>query len=293
MGSIKYLLAQESDYRWGIVTKTVGSQDIPAGAAYPQGEHPQGHMFSPEVGRVLQEFHVVYITRGRGWFISSHCPKRPVQAGDAFILFPGEWHSYAPDPSTGWCESWVGFSGSICEALLDNSFFDIESPVVHVGISETLCFSFAKAFEVARDEKPAYQQQLAGFISLITGTIFAKSKQHPFGNNPHSDKINLARNFMREKLSENLNMEDVAAHVGMGYSMFRKVFRNFTGFSPAQYFLKLKLEKAKDYLSNTDMSCKEIAFHLGFDSASYFNKIFRQSQNMTPMEFRRQLSNYK
>ena len=61
-------------------------------------------------------------------------------------------------------------------------------------------------------------------------------------------------------------------------------------FSPTQYFLNLKLEKAKDYLSNTHLSCKEIAFRLGFDSTAYFNKMFRQRNNITPQEFRGQLT---
>ena len=55
---------------------------------------------------------------------------------------------------------------------------------------------------------------------------------------------------------------------------------------PAQYFLKLKMERAKDYLQNTTLSCKEIAYRLGFDSAPYFNKMFRIHHGTTPKEFR-------
>ena len=81
-------------------------------------------------------------------------------------------------------------------------------------------------------------------------------------------------------------MEDVAAQIGMGYSKFRKVFKEYTGFAPAQYFMRLKMERAKDYLLNTDLSCKEITFRLGFDSASYFNKMFRLYEGITPIQFR-------
>ena len=81
-------------------------------------------------------------------------------------------------------------------------------------------------------------------------------------------------------------MEDIAAQAGMGYSKFRKQFKEYTGFSPAQYFLRLKMERAKDYLLNTTLSCKEISFRLGFDSASYFNKMFRLYQKQTPTEYR-------
>ena len=150
--------------------------------------------------------------------------------------------------------------------------------------------AFNKALEAASTEKPAHQQQLAGFATLIVCSIYAKAIQQPYKDNPEIDYINLARKYMRENLSRALCMEDVAKEVGMGYSKFRKVFRNYTGFSPAQYFLNLKLEKAKDYLSNTHLSCKEIAFRLGFDSTAYFNKMFRQRNNITPQEFRGQLT---
>ena len=81
-------------------------------------------------------------------------------------------------------------------------------------------------------------------------------------------------------------MEEVAKHAGMGYSKFRKLFRNYTGFSPQQYFLNLKLEESKDLLLNTSLSSKEIAYRLGFDTATYFNRIFRQHYKQTPIEFR-------
>ena len=81
-------------------------------------------------------------------------------------------------------------------------------------------------------------------------------------------------------------MEDIAAEAGMSYSKFRKQFKSHTGFPPAQYFLRLKMERAKDLLLSTNISCKEISFRLGFDSASYFNKMFRLHQGVPPMEYR-------
>lgn len=289
MDNVKYLLASETDHLWGIVTKTVGQQQIQSQSSYPAGDHPRDYMFSPDTGRILAEFQILYITRGSGWFMSTHCPRTVVQAGDAIMLMPGEWHSYAPDRRTGWTENWIGFTGDFVQHLLRLNFFSTVHPILRVGFSDTLFAAFEQAVRVAREEKPAYQQQLAGFVALIVGTIYAKSRQHPYKDNPDTDSINLARRYMREHLSENINMEDVAREIGLGYSKFRKIFRGYTGFPPTQYFLNLKIEKAKDYLSSTSYSCKEIAFRLGFDSGSYFNKMFRQHTGITPLEFRTQL----
>jgi len=104
-------------------------------------------------------------------------------------------------------------------------------------------------------------------VFLVVSSIYAYSKQAPYRDSPDAKFIHLAQKYMREHTSENLSMEDVAKNVGMGYSKFRKMFRNYTGFSPNQYFLKLKLEESKDLLLNTNLSSKEIAYQLGFDSA--------------------------
>ena len=284
------MIAKESDYRWGAVISTIGIQETPAGESYPYDVHPKEYIFKVEKGRVLHDFHILYIIKGRGWITTAHCPRTGLRAGDAVVIFPEEWHSYAPDRETGWTEAWIDFTGDFAHRIIEQRFFDIRQPVLRVGISDTICSAFNKAFEVAYTEKPAHQQQLAGFAALIVCSLYAKAMQQPYKDDPDIDYINLARKYMRENLSRSLSMEDVAKEVGMGYSKFCKVFRNYTGFSPAQYFINLKLEKAKDYLSNTHLSCKEIAFRVGFDSAAYFNKIFHQRHNITPLEFRGQLS---
>lgn len=286
MATSKYLLAHASDYQWGIITKTVGLQEVEPGSNYPIGEHPEDYLFFADRGRVLRETQIVYITRGSGWFVSAHQPRTEVHAGDAFILYPNEWHNYAPDPETGWSEAWIGFTGKFSNMLVDKFFPDRSQPLHHVGVSQTLCAAYEKAYEVAEDQMPAYQQQLAGYIGLILSTIYARSQQLPFIDNPDTVSINFAIKRMRQSLHGNLSMEDIAAEAGMSYSKFRKQFKSHTGFPPAQYFLRLKMERAKDYLLSTSVSCKEIAYRLGFDSASYFNKMFRLYQGQTPMDYR-------
>ena len=288
---VKYLLAQQTDYSWGICTSTVGLQEVPPNAKYPYGEHLNYYMFSTKKGRVLQnEIHILYLLKGGGWFVSTHCPKTHIEAGDVIFLFPGEWHNYAPDEDTGWEEAWVGFSGDFVQRILKEQFFDISSPIVNVGIRSTLYNAIKNAYEIAHAEQPAYQQQLAGYVFLFVSSIYAYSKQMPYKDGPDVECINLAQKYMREHSSERINMEDVAKHTGMGYSKFRKLFRNYTGFSPQQYFLNLKLEESKDLLLNTSLSSKEIAYRLGFDSASHFNRIFSQHQKRTPIEFRNSIS---
>ena len=286
MATMKYLLTHESDSLWGITINTIGVQDIAAGSEYPTGDHPEDYLFSPEKGRVLREAQVVYIIKGGGWFESAHKSRTKLRAGDAVVLYPYEWHSYAPDPETGWPEAWIGFDGEVAGILLRKYFPDKSSPIYHVGLCDTLFSAYEQAYDVAEKMLPAYQQQLIGYVALIVTTIYARSLQLPYLDNPDMTKVNLAIKYMRQHFNSNIRMEDVATQTGMGYSKFRKVFKDYTGFAPAQYFMRLKMERAKDYLLSTDLSCKEITYRLGFDSASHFNKMFRLYEGITPSQFR-------
>ena len=291
MRSVKYLLIHPLGHSWGISTRTVGLQEVPPGAQLPYGEHPQKYLWTKEKGRVLDAIDILYLYQGRGWFTSAHCPKTHVQAGDVIFLFPGEWHNYAPDEDTGWEEVWIGFSSDYAQRIINEQLVNLQHPIIKIGIRETLHNVFEQAFKIAYDERPGYQQQLAGYVLLILGSIYAYSQQTPYKNNPDAEYIHQALKYMREHTAQNLSMEDVAKNVGMGYHKFRKLFRSYTGFSPNQYFLKLKLEESKDLLLNTSLSSKEIAFRLGFDTAAYFNHFFRLHYHQTPLEYRNSVNN--
>ena len=55
MASYKYLLNQDSENEWGIITKTVGVQQVPVGSPYPIGNHPEDYLFMTDKGRILCE----------------------------------------------------------------------------------------------------------------------------------------------------------------------------------------------------------------------------------------------
>jgi len=65
------------------------------------------------------------------------------------------------------------------------------------------------------------------------------------------------------------------------------MFKRYTGLSPAQYFLQLKLNKAKDLLLNTSMSIKEISVITGFESQYYFSRFFKKRIGMSPIQQRK------
>jgi AraC-like DNA-binding protein len=72
----------------------------------------------------------------------------------------------------------------------------------------------------------------------------------------------------------------------MSYSSFRHTFRQHTGSSPHQYLLELRLVRARNLLTQTAQSVKEIAEQVGFEDEHYFCRFFKVKEGMTPGQWR-------
>ncbi|MBN1411325.1 MAG: helix-turn-helix domain-containing protein [Spirochaetales bacterium] len=101
------------------------------------------------------------------------------------------------------------------------------------------------------------------------------------------DPIYKAKAIMDERLNEtNLDIKSIADLVSMGYETFRRKFKSRMGLSPNQYFIKIKIDKAKELLLYTNQEIKEIADAVGFSDPYYFSRIFKQKEKMAPAKFR-------
>jgi AraC-like DNA-binding protein len=96
--------------------------------------------------------------------------------------------------------------------------------------------------------------------------------------------------YRRDHLHHNVNIEELSGNLHLNYSIFRKAFKKYTGLSPVQYHLSLRMQQALYLLSNSNQSIKEISFNLGFGSVFYFSKLFKEKMNITPGEFRQKSS---
>ena len=284
--SLKYLTISPNDEAWGLVVTTVGTQQIEPNACYPAMQHPDTYYFKPQNGRILDEYQIVYITRGGGFFESQSIPRQSVEAGSVMLLFPGERHHYTPNEQLGWNEYWIGFKGDVVERLASAEFLSPQNAIIKIGISNSLIALYRDAIRIAQREHTGCQQLLAGIVSHMLGHIIYKSKRIGEDFNKSEDIINEARQLMRERVLHTLHAEDIATALGVGYSWFRQSFKRITGISPAQYISRLLISRAKEILISDTQTITEIAYSLGFESVGQFSTLFRKIEGITPRQFR-------
>lgn len=284
---VKYIIENPRDALWGLTITTVGYEKIRPGDPYPTDCHLDSHCFSPSKGRVLQEYQLVYITEGCGMFESAEFGSTKIKPGTMFLLFPDEWHTYCPDKQVGWTQYWIGFKGINMDERVRQEFFSKKTPIFEIGLTEELVNLFMKAIETTDQERSHFQQMLAGIVNYMLGLIYMLDKNNRLDQDKHwIDQITRARMLMHENIESCVTVQDIAEAVGAGYSSFRKNFKKYTGLSPASYFQDLKLQRAKDLLCMTDLSVKEIAYRLNFESPDYFSAQFRKKTGKRPSDFR-------
>lgn len=282
---IKYLAVNSSDLAWGLAVNSVGYQDIAPGEPYPPSKHPSRYLFSEKRGRVLSEYQLLYITRGVGHFRSASLTGPvPLERGSLFLLFPGEWHSYAPQKDTGWKEYWIGFEGAQMESWVKEGFFSPQRPIFEAGLRGDIVGLYQEAIETASSQEAAFQQRLGGIVSHLLGLTFFYGRKETFSE--VSDYINRAKILIAENYRD-ITPEEVSERLCLGYSTFRRTFKQYTGFSPGQYIRNLRLGKVREALTNTTASVKEIAFEFGYENYDYFCSMFGKAVGMSPTMYRK------
>lgn len=284
---IKYLPVNDADMHWGLTVTTVGYQYISPNSRYPSPEHPSRYWFHPEKGRVLPEYQLIYVTRGGGYFSNAQQQNTYVAEGTMLLLFPGEWHSYMPAADTGWDTYWLGFRGQVPDQLTHYDFFNSHTALHPVGFNEQLVDLFRQVITLATEERPGYQQAISGIALHMLGAVYFATRNHQFQNQQVAAKIEKARLLIRENPDGSYTPEALAERLHMSYSWFRRMFKEYTGLSPAQYQQQIRAQKAKELLLNSGKTIKEIAYELNFESANYFTAFFKQHAGSTPAVFRK------
>jgi len=282
----KYITVDEDVKRWGIYLTGAGHITVSKHTRYPLADDPSHHYFHWSTGRRLSDYQFLYIINGKGVFETEVTGFRKINAGDIFILFPGIWHRFTPDTDTGWEEYWVEFNGDIIKHYRSMDFLNPENPVLKVGIHEEIAENFLTILTLISDERPGFQYVASGNLIQILGQAFTSVKYQQFEGRRIENQIKQAKLILLEYLPASISQEEVAFSVGLGYSMFRKKFKEYTGISPLQYQINLRINRAKDLLITSNQTLKEITHDLGFDSPDYFCRLFKKKTGYTPSDYR-------
>ncbi|QBD79529.1 helix-turn-helix domain-containing protein [Ktedonosporobacter rubrisoli] len=106
------------------------------------------------------------------------------------------------------------------------------------------------------------------------------------GQRLSSRHLKLVTDFALAHLSQDLPLEALAHQTGFSPYHFARLFRETTGESPHQFVLRLRVERARHLLQQTDMPLAHVALESGFANQSHLSRIFKQHLGLTPRAYR-------
>ncbi len=126
----------------------------------------------------------------------------------------------------------------------------------------------------------------AQHLSLITNQIAVQQQ------NSEPPVITRAKLYIREHQTEDLSLGQVARAVNTSTFYFCKMFKKVTGINFTDYLSRLRIEQARNLLLNPNLRISEIAYEVGFQSLTHFNRVFKRIVGQSPTAYRTQLASH-
>jgi len=123
----------------------------------------------------------------------------------------------------------------------------------------------------------------AQHLAMLSNQVFIQQE------NAEPPVITKARTYIHEHQTEEISLGQVAKAVNMSSYYFCKMFKKVTGINFTDYVARVRIEKSKNLLLNPNLRVSEIAFEVGFQSLTHFNRVFKKILGQSPTEYRAQL----
>jgi AraC family transcriptional regulator len=225
-------------------------------------------------------FAVVQVTLSGCGLVERAGTRHDVPSGRAMIAFVPDAHLYRVHPEVGhWEFAYAVVNGRELLRLLRHA-----TP--------------AQASAVEWSPTGPAERALSDVLSALAGRIASPYELSALAYRlatallepaePDADgAVERARRYLRDHLHEPLSVEQLAAAAGLSRHHFTRRFAASVGLPPVRYLREARCDAAAHLLATTGLPVKAVAERCGFESASYFCRVFRTSTGMTPGQFRR------
>lgn len=246
------------------------------------GYYPNGHAHKMERWD-HSNYLLIYCAAGVG-SLEVNGQKLEISPGSLILLPPGIAHRYQADEKEPWSIYWVHFDGPHSQEFYEH--LGMRALTENIGLHPEIISNFEAAFELRRTH-----HDIDGFIhgchllhkllSLLT-LLIKQHRSHP----GIAISLNDVQGFMIENIHGQMSLDTLAKHLKLSKYYFSKRFKALTGYSPIQYFINLKMQRACEWLDSSEYSVKQVGLSLGYDDPYYFSRLFKKTVGLSPVQYR-------
>ncbi len=211
-----------------------------------------------------------------------------IESGQGMLLFPNEAHSYQAVDEP-WSVRWVSFNGADAHSILDRMGLT-SSRVMTLSNFAIPLHNMQEAYSILSTNDPlrGYEGSAIVYRLLLDLVRYAAAPNELRSRQQRYDQLVPVLEYIEQNSTSQLTLPELASCIGVSSQYLCTLFQQAMNMRPFEYITKVRLRAAKELLlSAPDRPVQDIAEACGYDNPSYFIKLFRQHEGVTPAVFRR------
>lgn len=233
----------------------------------------------------LNSFLMVYTIAGRG-SLTYRGHTYELGPHQAFLINCMEYQYYKTEPDHPWELLWVHFNGQGATPYYE-TYELANSPVLTLP-PDSQAPSMLRELIVHQQERTMRSEFISNrlLIELLTdmllvlpdiGTTIVKAPQH----------VRNAISQMEKHYNQKITLNQLAALSSVNKFHLAKEFKRYTGFSPNEFLINVRMSRAKELLQYSNLPVSQISMEVGIDNVSHFIRLFKERIDSTPLSFRK------
>lgn len=268
-----------------ILSLSAPMEDLPINLRLLGISHRQEPINRPAGLALYQWFLCV---KGKGEFISDH-QRSVVSEGQGLLIYPDIPHIYR-SLSEDWTVHFAGFDGPVCSSLL-HSLSMVSSGVYHIPHPDIFKNAIERFYRIYVSGNPSSKGESLSVecYRFLLGLSRDIKYLSPSELVPENETLRIALDYLEKNFSRPVTLTDLSDITGLAKEYLCSVFKKEMDQTIMHYLLMLRISHAKIYLIQyPDKKVTEISKMCGFESPSYFGKLFRREVGMTPEQYRKE-----
>lgn len=225
-------------------------------------------------------FLLIYVVEGRG-YVYNGTQKLPLQAGEFVLVDCYRPQHYGTDD--GWEIYWLHFDGKLARQYYELCVQG--GPLIRPDDATMCARQLRLIFEMFHGTGGVSEAEISRRITNIL-TAFLQPQERAKGQSKAVDVVDETLSYIAENIEKPMPLDELASNVAMSPFYFSRLFKRETGYSPHEYIVHTRVDKAKYLLKFTSMPLKEIARCCGFSNECNFSTSFKKMCGTTPRVYR-------
>lgn len=234
-------------------------------------------------------YYIIYVVSGKGYVYNQN-EKITITPGQLVFMNLNDPYKYLAHKKDPWEILWVHFGGKETD-LYYQMITGKRRFIFNLTDFSRIPGSLNDLYNLYEQKDPFLEIKTSCVITNLLTELYIESMKENMGvkklDYEYPDPVKTIINFIEQNYFREITLEELSSITFLSTYYLIRLFKKYTGYTPGEYINKFRLDFSKKLLLEPELTIEQIALNLGFNTHSYFSKMFKKSTKLTPEQFRK------